>query len=90
MEKIKLKPCPKCRGEIKLYSDMDPNDPYFAFARCAKCRKEYPLPNVKLKTWKSNPIRILAKMIHDAEEAWNNRAGQEGEAEWRRKKQCKG
>lgn len=81
MSETKLKPCPKCGGEIKLYSDLDPNDPYVAFAKCTKCKKEYPLPTVKLKTWKSNPARISAEMIHDAEKAWNKQEGQKGAGE---------
>ena len=78
MEEIKLKLCPKCGGKIKLYSHIKPGDNYFMLARCTSCKKEYPLPTVKLRTWKSNPIRISKKMIHDAEKAWNKRAGEDG------------
>lgn len=72
-----LKPCPECGGKIKLYSNMNPNNQFFSFARCTSCKKEYPLPTVKLRTWKSNPIRISKRMIREAEEAWNRRADNE-------------
>ncbi len=49
MSNTELKPCPSCGGSIKLYSSCNPDIPYSAFARCQKCKKEYPLPNVKLK-----------------------------------------
>lgn len=78
MGEIKLKLCPKCGGKIKLYSNINPNDNFFAFARCTACKEEYPLPTVKLRTWKSNPIRISKKMMCDAEKAWNKRVGEVG------------
>lgn len=68
---VKLKPCPKCGGNIELYSVFNPGISYSAFARCQKCKNEYPLPKVKLKTWKSNPIRISKIMISQAEKEWN-------------------
>ncbi len=79
MKNIELKPCPECGGQIKLYSVCKPNIPYSACAKCQnkKCRKEYPLPNVKLKTWKSNPIRISKTMIKQAEKEWNKLADYE-------------
>lgn len=69
-----LKPCPSCGGDIKLYSNLNPNDNFFAFARCTYCKKEYPLPTVKLSTWDSKRIGISKKMINDAVKAWNRRA----------------
>lgn len=73
---IELKLCPACGGQIKLYSTCNPNVPYSAYAKCQnqKCKKEYPLPNVKLKTWRSNPIRISKSMIRQAEKEWNKLA----------------
>lgn len=76
MSDTELKPCPECGGEVELYSSCNPNRPYSAFARCMVCKREYPLPTVKLKVWKSNPIRISKSMIHDAEIAWNRRVNQ--------------
>ncbi len=70
MSESKLKKC-SCGGEVKLYSVCNPEFPYSAMARCMLCKKEYPLPNVKMKTWKSNPIRISKSMIKDAEKEWN-------------------
>ena len=81
MEEIKLKPYPKCGGGIVLYSDMNPEHPYFAVAICKKCRERFPLPAVKVQVWKSNPLRISKKMIHDAEKAWNKRTGEDGDGE---------
>lgn len=77
MSEFKLKPCPSCGGQIKLYSDVNLNDNFFALARCIICKKEYPLPAVKLRNWKSNPIRISKRMIHEAAEAWNRMADNE-------------
>lgn len=71
MSEIKLKPCPSCGGKIELYSVLKQDIPYTALARCKKCEREYPLKNVKLKTWKSNPIRISKEMIKKAEIEWN-------------------
>lgn len=71
MSDTELKPCPSCGGKITLYSVCNPKIPYSAMARCEKCRKEYPLPKVKLKTWKSNPMRISESMVKDAEREWN-------------------
>lgn len=73
MEDIELKPCPACGGQIKLYSVCNPDIPYSVCAKCqnTKCRKEYPLPKAKLKTWKSNPIRISKSMIEQSVKEWN-------------------
>lgn len=70
MSETKLKKC-LCGGDVKLYSVCNPNLPYSAMARCTLCKKEYPLPNVKLRTWKSNPTRISRTMVKDAEKEWN-------------------
>lgn len=64
-----LKPCPKCGGEIKTMCGTVRNPQIYA--RCESCREEYDLPKVKLKTWKSNPIRISKTSIREAAEAWN-------------------
>lgn len=69
-----LKTCPVCGGEIVLYSCMNPEIPYFAFARCKNCKKEFPLPKVKLKVWKSRPTRISQTMINQATREWNKMA----------------
>lgn len=70
MSDVELKKC-NCGGEVKLYSVCDPNRPYCAMAGCTVCKKEYPLPKVKLKAWKTNGIRISKTMIKDAEKEWN-------------------
>lgn len=77
MSEIELKPCPKCKGEIALYYVCNPNVLYVAMAKCKDCKQEYPLPEVKLRVWKSNPLRISQKMVRDAERAWNRRYANE-------------
>lgn len=67
-----LKPCPKCGGEIVTMCGIMRTPQIYAM--CKSCRAEFDLPNVKLKTWKSNPIRISKTTIRQAAEAWNNRA----------------
>lgn len=74
---MKMRPCIQCGGEIVLYSVCNPEVPYSAMAKCKKCKKEYPLPTVKLKTWKSNPCRISKTMVKNAEKAWNDLAMQQ-------------
>ena len=64
---IELKPCPNCDGEILLYSNGPKRGVY---AKCKACGSEYPIP-VKIKTWKSNPIRISDITIRKAKEQWN-------------------
>jgi len=51
-----IKPCPECGGKIDLMCGAA-REPQI-YARCEKCKREYDLPNVKLKTWKTNPMRI--------------------------------
>lgn len=51
-----LKPYPKCGGEIVTMCGLLRTPQIFV--RCKSCKTEFDLPNVKLKTWKSNPIRI--------------------------------
>lgn len=64
-----LKPCPKCGGEIVTMCGLLRTPPIYAM--CKKCKAEFDLPNVKLKTWKSNPIRISKTTIRQAAEWWN-------------------
>ena len=70
MSNVKLKRC-TCGGEVELYSVCDPRIPYSAMAICTACKKEYPLPNVKRRAWKSNPIRVSKAMVREAEKEWN-------------------
>jgi len=72
MEDIKLKPCPFCGGEIATMCGLVRTPQIYA--RCKSCKEEYDLPNVKLKTWKSNPIRISKTTIRKAAEEWNKLA----------------
>ncbi|MCH5340068.1 MAG: hypothetical protein J1E01_01245 [Acetatifactor sp.] len=70
-----MKPCPGCGGEIKLMGGLlrVPE----AYAKCIDCNKEYDLPNVKIKTWPSNPIRISKTTIRQAVKSWNKLAESE-------------
>lgn len=72
----RLKPCPKCGAKVKLYSHINPHDNFCVLARCTNCKEEYPIPNVKIRTWKSNPTRISKRTIQEAEEAWNRRVAE--------------
>ena len=63
-----FKPCPKCGGNITLYSSGETMSVY---AECNACGAKYSIP-VKIKTWKSNPIRISETTIRKAIDKWNN------------------
>lgn len=63
-KKYELEPCPLCRGEIKIYTNIDRG----AFARCNKCKKEFDVCGVDdipiyhgVKIRKST-VRKIAKM----------------------------
>ena len=73
-----LEPCPKCKGEIDLYSRAAWDKDYNCFARCKKCRAEYPMPEARLKV---HGARIYPASIKKAERLWNERAKKEGESE---------
>ena len=68
--KSKLKPCPKCGGEIKLYSVCKMDINYNCFARCHECKAEYILPDIKFEL---SGVKINKKSIREAEIAWNNK-----------------
>lgn len=67
---LELRPCPKCGGEIKLYSCCSIDVDYNCFAKCQKCKTEYPMPEAKLKTYGA---RIYPASIRKAERLWNSR-----------------
>lgn len=71
MQMTNLEPCPKCKGEIDLYSCTSLDKPYNCFARCKKCKTEYPMPEAKLK---AHGARIHPSSIKKAERLWNERA----------------
>ena len=72
-----LKPCPKCGGEIRLMCGLLRD--VTIYAHCKECNTEYDLPEVKLKTWKSNPTKISKETIHKAEKTWNKMGGVKNE-----------
>lgn len=65
-----LRPCPECGGKIKLYSSVNPEHPeYNCFAKCQSCKKEYPMPKARLKTYQA--IKIYPQSIKKAIRIWN-------------------
>lgn len=67
---MKLKPCPKCGGEVKLYSVCKMDINYNCFAKCQKCKEKYILPYIDFKL---SGVTIHKDSIKEAEKAWNNR-----------------
>lgn len=66
-----LEPCPKCGGEIDLYSCACWDKAYNCFALCLTCGVKYPMPEAELK---SHGTRIYPASIKKAERLWNERA----------------
>lgn len=69
-----LNPCPRCAGEIKLYSRTRMDADHNCFARCEKCGAEYPMPEAQLV---ANGVRIYPSSIKKAERCWNRRSEKE-------------
>lgn len=67
-----LKPCPKCKGEIELYSSCNFADGSNCFARCESCKTEFIVP-VELKAYGA---RIYAASIKKAHRIWNENSEQ--------------
>lgn len=66
-----LASCPRCGGIVRLYGCSVPVDGVNCFARCADCRREYPLP----KAWlKSRGVTIYPQSIKKAVRVWNETA----------------
>ncbi len=64
-----LKPCPKCNGEIKLYSRFGVG----AVAVCQKCKEEFVVCGIAdLKIY--NGCRIRKSTIGKIEKMWNKQA----------------
>ena len=72
-----LEPCPKCGGEIILHSNVSLHDNYNCYARCQKCKTEFPMPGANLR---GRGVRIYPSSIKKAERLWNERAKKEGES----------
>jgi hypothetical protein len=62
-----LKPCPKCRGEIDLYSSCHYTDDGNCFARCKSCKTEFTVPT----ELKANGVKIYPASIKKAYRIWN-------------------
>ncbi len=64
-----LKPCPKCNGEIKLYSRVGVG----AVAKCQQCKEEFVVCGMAdLKLY--NGCRIRKSTIGKIEKMWNKQA----------------
>lgn len=68
----KLKPCPKCGGEIKLYSHVSLELGFNCFARCKSCKTEFTVP-VELKT---KGAKIYPASIKKSYRIWNENSKQ--------------
>lgn len=68
--KKELRNCPQCGGDVKLMANpFHKTDECACFARCSKCKKEYGLPNVKLKILKN--LRVSKTTLRESAKAWN-------------------
>ena len=64
-----LLPCPKCNGEIKLYSRFGVG----TFAVCQKCKEEFVVCGVEeLKIY--NGCRIRSSTVRKIKKMWNKQA----------------
>lgn len=63
-----FEPCPKCGGEIQLYSCWHYEAGYNCFARCQECNVKYPMPEINLKV---GGVKIRKFSTREAEKAWN-------------------
>lgn len=62
-----LKPCPKCQGEIELYSSCNYTNGINCFARCKLCKAEFVVPT----ELKANGVKIYPASIKKAHRIWN-------------------
>jgi transcription elongation factor Elf1 len=62
-----LKPCPKCKGEIQLFSCGYFTGDSNCFARCKSCKKEFVVPT----ELKANGVKIYPASIKKAYRIWN-------------------
>ena len=76
MKETELKPCPKCNGEIRLYSRFGVG----AVAVCKNCKEEFVICGVEeLKIY--NGCKIRKSTIRKVEKMWNRRADNEQRAD---------
>ncbi len=73
MADVKLKPCPDCNGEIKIYLDLYRG----AFSECQKCGNE-----VDICGWDKIPlycgVKIRKSTADKIRRMWNRRAELKG------------
>lgn len=70
---LPLNPCPRCDGEVKLYSHVSLQDNYNCFAKCMRCKAEFPMPEVWLKPLRGGSVKIHPMSIKKAMRCWNRR-----------------
>ena len=67
-----LKPCPKCKGEIELYSSCYLTNESNCFARCKSCKSEFVVPT----ELKAKGVKIYPASIKKAHRIWNESSEQ--------------
>ena len=67
-----LKPCPKCKGKIRLYSSCNFTDGGYCFARCELCGTEFVVPT----ELKARGAKIYPASIKKAHRIWNESSEQ--------------
>jgi RecJ-like exonuclease len=72
MKVYNTNPCPKCKGEIELYSSCNIVDGSNCFARCKSCETEFVVP-VELK---ARGAKIYPASIKKAYRIWNENSEQ--------------
>ena len=69
MKTDNLKPCPKCKGEITLYSSCYITNGSNCFARCESCKSEFAIPTeLKVKG-----VKIYPASMKKARRLWNEK-----------------
>ncbi len=69
MADVKLKPCPDCNGEIKIYTNISRG----AFSKCQKCKKEVDICGMdKIPLYRG--VRIRKSTIAKIKRMWNRMA----------------
>lgn len=66
---IPLKPCPYCKGEIRIYTQLGRG----AFAKCKACKKEFDVcEDDQIPTY--HGVRIRKSTVNKVYKMWNKMA----------------
>lgn len=72
MKETELKPCPKCKGRIRIFVNIERG----AFAKCSQCQSEFDLCGVdKVPTY--GGVKFRKSTIRKIQKIWNRRADNE-------------